>query len=59
VAVYLVAVVGSLLIVEVVRATPLSLVLTGKRHSQLSPRRTEGFRPASPATVGGDRIRGD
>ena len=63
VAVYLVAVAGSLLAVEVLRATPLSLVLTGKprspRSSQLTPRRTEGFRPASPATVGGDRTRGD
>jgi len=63
VAVYLVAVVGSLLIVEVLRATPLSLVLTGKhrstRSSQLTPRRPGGFRPASPATVGGDRTRGD
>lgn len=59
VAVYLAAVVGSLLIVEVLRLTPLSLPLTGKRRSQLVPRRTEGFRPASTATVGGDRTRGD
>lgn len=61
VAVYLAAVAGSLLIVEMLRRTPLSLVLTGKQRalSQLSPRRTEGFRPASPAIVGGDRTRGD
>lgn len=61
VVVYSAAVVGSLLIVEVLRRTPLSLVLTGKQRalSQLSPRRTEGFRPASPAIVGGDRTRGD
>lgn len=67
VAACLVAVVGSLLIVEVLRMTRLSLVLTGKQRarrrstdsSQLVPRRTEGLRPASPAIVGGDRIRGD
>jgi len=64
---YVIAVVGSLLVVEVLRLTPLSLVLTGRQRarrrctdtSQLSPRRAEGFRPASPAIVGGDRTRGD
>jgi peptidoglycan/LPS O-acetylase OafA/YrhL len=53
-AAYAVAVVGSLVVVEALRHTPLSLALTGKpgSHSQPVPRRIEGFRPASPATVG-------
>jgi peptidoglycan/LPS O-acetylase OafA/YrhL len=53
-AAYAVAVVGSLVVVEALRHTPLSLALTGKpgSYSQPVPRRIEGFRPASPATVG-------
>ncbi|MCW2717188.1 acyltransferase [Pseudonocardia sp.] len=60
---YVIAVVGSLAILEVLRLTPLSVALTGKSRSRRSPQQAHsldtGPTPPTSATVGTDRTRGD
>ncbi|NMH97932.1 acyltransferase [Pseudonocardia acidicola] len=61
-AVYVVAVIASLAAVELLRLTPLSLILTGKgrsrRRSQHPDSTRTGSRPAAPSTVGGEPAQG-